>query len=408
MAVSVNIGGVLVDVDELSQRRHLIEDVVRTMAPGGAPRLRRGGTGAETALEFTSGSSDFGATSDAEHFGTGAGSSTMPEAPPVEFGRPLHLEVITAYTGRALRRRKTDLVVTSAVKYAASHEAMPKAVNQLFQGVSGGQSLRPGAFNQGSPTVFYSPALDESTLLFGLDMVLDSVDDKVFETLTDLFGYAAGIPVFAPARSLLMAGTHVVRTATNLARALFETGPLLRSRYEIRFNDPWYRLPRAGLMVLWPEGLSDHEIARLNGGFQIVVGDGGQRVHLASNDARRAPYEGEVPYLIVNMSTRERPELAGFRPQHAAAALLEQFYGADSPTDAAVKVLKEALVVYSDLEYQRRAATALGRLERLKDDPAGDAAAVAAEEKLIAAYLKNIHNDDVREVVRARAATPKP
>jgi hypothetical protein len=404
MAVAVNIGGILVDVDELDQRRHQIDDLVRVERGGVGPATRSGGLPSRGGLEFSSGSVALEALLDemrTDQATTVAG--TIPHGPPVELGRPLHIEVITAYSGHVGRRRETDLLVASAVKNTASHDAMPKAVNQVFRGVSDGRTLRPGAFNQGSPTVYYSPALDEATLLFGVDMVLDSFNDSLFRTLSGLLGFAAGIPIFAPAGAFLLAGSQMVRMAGNLGRALFETGPILRSRYEIRFNEVWFQLPSAGLMVLWPDRLSDVELRGLNARYGIKVDDGGRQVYLAEKDAGQAPYQGEAPYMIVNLNTTDRPELRGFRPQHASAALLEQFYGSEAPGQAAVHFLKEALSLYNDFDYQKRALVALEQIERLRSDPAGNAESIAEQERLYARYLKNVVNDEMRKLVEARA-----
>lgn len=403
MAVSVNIGGILVDAHELDARRSQIDEVIRAVQ--GDDRFANRGVGARSGgVDFSTGSVEFETLlADMKRHDAAVTSEAVPEGPPVELGRPLHIEVIAAHVGHVGRRRENDLLVASAVKNAGSHDAMPRAVNQVFQGVSGSRTLRPGPFNQGSPTVYYSPALDETTLVFGVDLVLDSFNDSVFRTVSGLLSFAAGIPIFAPAGAFLLAGSQIVRMAGNLGRALLETGPILRSRYEIRFNEAWFQLPGAGLLVLWPDRLTDAELKDVNSRYAIKVDHQGQQVYLAERGGDQTPYSGEAPYVIVNLNTSERQELKGFKPQHASAALLEQFYGSETPGQAAVQVLKEAMTLYSDVAYQKKALLALDHVERLKSSPDGNADAIAEERRQYATYLKNIVNDDVRALIEARA-----
>jgi predicted ribosome quality control (RQC) complex YloA/Tae2 family protein len=107
--------------------------------------------------------------------------------------------------------------------------------------------------------------------------------------------------------------------------------------------------------------------------------------------------------MIVNLNTTERSELNGFKPQHALTALLNQFYSSDSPGQAAVKVQKDVVTLYNDLDNQKRALAALDQVKRLKENSDRNAKAITEQEKLYTTFLKIILNKDMRKLVEAQA-----
>lgn len=302
---------------------------------------------------------------------------------PIGIGKPLCVEVLTVYTGDIPGRRRNDLMVASGVKSIETFDAAPRAVNQLIDNSKVGDNrvLLPSAFNTGTPIVYYSPGVVNATTLIALELISDSFDDSVFSSIGGLFDAAAGIPIFAPAKSLLVVGSFLVKTFASLGKALFETDAFLQADVQLRFDTPGFPVSLARHVVLCNE--RDHNVLKAYK-VQILTGMGEARAVLVHRQSGNE-YSGSAPYLIANFNGAKRAELENFTPTLASAALLERFYKADDVGGKAMTALQEGLQLFNDLSFHKKA-------EQLKKnlDPAD-----AAYEKmynLLLGYNSNIQN----------------
>src|SRR5690606_20142109 len=131
----------------------------------------------------------------------------------------------------------------------------------------------------------------------------------------------------------------------------------------------------------------------LNTRYKPSLGGAGQHVHLVDADGK--PYDGDAPYAIINLRATDLPKLKDFKPLHASAAILEQFYSSNEPSKEAVSVLKEALTIYSDLDYQKRAFKVLDDLNTMMQDEAKNKDAIAKLKKDYEVLVKNILNEQM-------------
>lgn len=106
---------------------------------------------------------------------------------PIGLGLPLSVIVREVYTGDSQKGgffgpKKEDMILTSAIKSIATLDAKPRALNYLKKKVPDHSRMeRPGASEQGTPHIFYSPALLERSLTLDITVAFDSFDQEIFE-----------------------------------------------------------------------------------------------------------------------------------------------------------------------------------------------------------------------------------
>jgi hypothetical protein len=319
--------------------------------------------------------------------GATATETETPQFTAIGIGQPLSIEIFAMYTGDGPGRRPRDVLAVSGVKSVETHEAAPRAVNQLVNEVSSRQLLVPAAFGTGSPVVYYSPALLNDTVLVSFELVADRFDDSLLEKVRSLFNTASGLPIFAPSSSVLMAGSFVLGAVGTLGKALFETEPFLRADIPLRFDTPGFPMSLARHMVLCNDR-NFGELSRFRIGINQAMGR--WKVELVDDGGRA--YRGDAPYMIASFDGRQRNSLKEFTPTLASAAVLEQFYRAGDVAGTAIGVLREALTLYNDHEFSGKAAELARELATM---PAGDPR-LEEIRKLVEAYNKNIRTDELK------------
>ena len=319
MGVLYSIGNTLVSREELAEKAALgrLEEFSEATSVG---RM--------ATLDFTTG------TVSTDDMAAGVNGALPFE--PVGLGRPLTVEILAAYTGdapgrsffdRIAGRSKPDLLVVSGAKTPKTFGASPRAINQIVKDVEDKEMHRPGALREGSPIVYYSPAIVDATTYVSVEMVADTFNGDFFDQLQSLFTAAAGLPVFAPAAPFLLAGSAAARIGKKAAAALSESKPFLKADEDLRFDSAAFAFDNARLMVFAKES----DLSKLAGHTPLVVEEAGnQRVKLIHKQSGEE-YKGSAPFVIASLDGRERPEYADFEPHHASAALIHQFYGGGRP-----------------------------------------------------------------------------
>jgi hypothetical protein len=318
-------------------------------------------------------------------------SGGLPGFEEIGLGRPLSLEILSVYTGDAPSRYfggKPDLLVASAVKGIETFDAAPRAINQLVGHISDRQFIEPSALDSGCPVIYYTPSLVSGTVQCSLELVVDAVDQQVFQQVSGLLGAAAGLPIFAPATMYLVAGSILVKIAGGLAKILLQTAPFLTENLPLRFDTPGMPQAKARQMIAY----NDRDAGELAAYDVALVGpDGKQRVALVEKQSGKE-YAGKAPYVIVNLDGRRRPDLDGFTPRLASAAVLERFYLGQDAGGQVVNILESAMELYNDFAFRQRAEKIRSQIQGLDSSSPTYAKDKETFEKLLAAYTGNIRN----------------
>ena len=309
---------------------------------------------------------------------------------PLKIGGPLSIEILTVYTGDAPKRKflqgKPDLLVVSGVKGVQTFEAAPRAINQIVEDVKDNMHLEASALRKGSPIVYYSPAIDFSTVLCSLELVVDTFNGETFTHISKLFNSAAGLPVFAPASSFLIAGSFITKIAGDLGKALLESKPFLSADLTLRYDTPLFNPAFAGQIVLHNDRNTE-ELQAYKPGI-INKGNGKEKASLINKESGKE-YQGSAPYVILSLDGRTRSDLDSFTPKLASASLLEKFYGANDIGGEVVTALDSAMELYNDFSYRLKAENLKKKLKSLNKD-SGDYKKMKI---LYNAYVGNIRKD---------------
>lgn len=315
--------------------------------------------------------------------------STVPGFTPIDLGKPLRIEIQTIYTGDAPRTGlfgwggQADLLVSSAVRAYQTHGKAPRAINQILKAPEDRVHRLPSAGEDGSPIVYYTPALVNSQTLCSFHMIADSFPEEMVNGVAELFGKAAGLPLFAPAASYLMVGSSLLRIFGDLGKALFESDPFLTADLNLRFDVPGVPEALATHAVLY----NDSDKAEFDG-LQVKFEGDALTGKLKLVDGQGREYQGNAPYLIALLDGGSRDELSDFSPKLASAALIEKFYGSGDATGATLDVMESALKLYNDYQFRQKAEAAKKKL-------VGDVNSKEYKQakKLFDAYNSNITED---------------
>ncbi|MDC7996901.1 hypothetical protein [Gilvibacter sediminis] len=309
-----------------------------------------------------------------------------PDFKPIEIGKPLSIEILTVYTGDAPNKflGKKDLLVVSSVKSVITHNEAPKAINQIVKRIEDNTYYEPSARNQGSPIVYYTPALDMGTILCSFSLVADTFNEETFGNIAGLLSKAGGIPVFAPASSVLLAGSLISGMIGKLGKALFESKPYFRGDLDIRLDSPGQIVAKSRhIAIIDPR----HSYEFKDYIPQEVHFGGATEMRLVHKTSKKS-YGGDAPYILISLDGRERADLKSFTPTIASASILEKFYGTDAQGQT-IEVIQEALELYNDLKYREKANELSKKLNELDEN----SQEYKSVQKLLEAYKKNIQTE---------------
>ncbi len=272
------------------------------------------------------------------------------EFPKIGIGKPLSIMIREIYTGKypggGLFGNKKDLLVTSAIKSITSFDAKPRAVNFLQNDISAKYHLfRPSASQQGTPLVFYSPALIERALTLDLTMVFDSFPNQAFETLGGAFQTAAGIPIFLAQSVYLLAAGAIAKIAGSLGEALFDGKPVFSASEPLDIYLPGTAPLQPGFAII-----TDGNVDNIDKDFRATysVNSTGKVV-----DSSGKSYDGEAPYIVISYDGTATDEYASFAPTAASVAILTRFFGMKDGQAQPIDSLLDAVKLYNDFTYRQ-------------------------------------------------------
>lgn len=265
----------------------------------------------------------------------------------LQLGDPLHIEIACIYTGNSAAKRKRDFMIVSATKGSGSFNAQPKALNQLYENLGSFEYKGPSAFQQGSTTVYYTPSYTGESLDVSFQVIDDNFDASIVSKLKQLFNAAGNMPLFAPASSILMAGSQVLDIANSLAKHFLESSPFIDDSFRLRQDEKYRNL--LDFRVVWANTVDSQTLDSLNEAYKVVIREPDNLPILVSRDASVTPYQGEHAFIIVHLGNKSVQALEDFQATHASAAILEQFYPKDNAMSSIGNSLGEAMKVFNDL-----------------------------------------------------------
>lgn len=300
---------------------------------------------------------------------------------PIGPGKPITLDIREVYTGeypgRGFFSGPKSMLLTSAVKSIATYDAKPRAINFLSRQVkTGSRMTRPAATEEGTPVLYYSPALTERSLTLDLSIVFDEFPSQVFSAVGSAFKSAAGIPVFLSHSLYLLAAGEVARIAGDMGEALFDGKPVLETSVSINISLPGAIPAVSGFMLVTPSNVDQIDPTFRNK-HRIVDG--------SLLDQSGAPYAGPIPYVVISVDGTERPDLESFAPTAASSAVMSRFFGIKDGQSISLTPLIDALKLYNDFNFRSEIDKLDRRLLSMKDGPDKDMLKEKRE-----ALLKNI------------------
>ncbi|HUO07940.1 MAG TPA: hypothetical protein VM008_06550 [Phycisphaerae bacterium] len=368
--ITYSLGTALVTHDEISEREQL----------GQFAALRKG---AKTdKLQLSNGfllASDLVSPAPPAEDNVAAGNAPN-DLVPIGMGKPLTVGIREIYTGNnphGFFIGPRGMLLASAMKSNSSFAAAPRAVNYLQQISNPQRRIREvDAVTQGTPIVFYTPALTSLASVVTIEMMFEGFPKDEFDAIGGLFTGAGGIPLFAAASTYLLAAGTVTKLIGSVGKALANGTPVLRQTEPINFITPGTNAPVAKFALLTrdnadPTILNDYKI-----------NDSGSLISISGN----TPYDGDEPYVILYLDGREVDDYKNFAPTAASAAILDRFYnigdGQTAPADALISAMK----VVNDVAFRQQA---LQIKEQLTKVTPGTPEAAALNAKYDA-YVKNI------------------
>jgi hypothetical protein len=304
---------------------------------------------------------------------------------PIGLGLPLNIMIREVYTGKypsgLFKGIKKDLLVTSAIKSITTFDAKPRALNILKDKVSANFHIQGGpACQEGTPFIFYSPALIEKALTLDLTLILDQFNQELFSTIGNVLQSAAGIPIFLSKSVYLLAGGALAKLVGAGGEALFDGKPFFDSSEMINIDIPGTPALPPGFALI-TDGNVDKNDPEFRRTYQI---DSYGRVV----DGTGNTYNGDIPYIVISIDGTLWEELAAFTPTAACAALLSRFFGIKENQQQPLDTLLDAVKLYNDFTYRQEVDRLDKQIEGL---PEGEEKVNLKKKR--EALSKNILND---------------
>lgn len=302
---------------------------------------------------------------------------------PIGVGKPLTIWIATVYPGDLPPKdgfwgKSRGALVTSAVKSWQAFDMQPRALNILKKKAEKGVSIAgPAATEEGTPLVFYSPAVVDRSLVTTFEIAFDDVDEDFAKGVADVFASAAGLPVFASAAPYLLAASALFKIGGAVANRIFDSRAEFQATENIYLDVAGQTDTPAGFALVTRSELDDRTLE------EFFVENTGELI----NKETGRPYDGDVPCVVMALDGRPDPSLQEFSATAASAAVLQRFYNIREKGETDASTLIEALKFFNDFRYREDAL-------ELQDQIADASEEEKAElQKRYEALVKNIQTD---------------
>lgn len=273
------------------------------------------------------------------------------EFKPIGLGLPLTIMIRQVYTGKfpkgGLFGGGKDMLVTSAIKSITSFNAKPRAINYLMDKVSTKSRIaRPPAAKDGTPIIFYSPALLERAMTLDLTMVFDTFPQETFNQVGDTFKDAAGIPIFQVASTYLLGAGMITKLIGKAGEAIFDGKPVFESSDAVDIALPGGRPIPSGFALITTDNIDSID-STFRAKFQVDAS--GKVIDDAGNE-----YTGDIPYIVISYDGSPVEEFNSFSPTAASAAILSRFFGIKDGQNLPLDIVIEGMKLFNDLTFRKQ------------------------------------------------------
>jgi len=302
---------------------------------------------------------------------------------PIGIGRPLSVQIRHVYTGDKAHNfwGDKDMLVASAMKSVAAYEGAPRAINFMEKKSQNNRNYRAiAATEKGTPLICYTDALAQSSSVITVEVMFDNFPQEAFAAVSQAFGSAAGIPVFAPASGYLAIAGLVTKLIGNVGKALSNGTPALKQTEEITFVTPGSTTAEAGFCLLIADNVEQQVLK------EYEVNTEGMLVRV---DDKKTIYDGPEPYVVISLDGRANDDFKGFMPTAATAAILDKFYNVNDGGSMPLDQLVEGLKLYNDIKFREKANTVAKKLKEMKDTNSEEYKGLLV---IFNAYVANVNN----------------
>ncbi len=309
---------------------------------------------------------------------------------PIGLGKPLSIEISTVYSGQYKKflGSKKDVIVVSGVKNAQTFQGTSRAINIKATSVNENDYLKFTAFQDGTRYVYYTPAMDTSSMQVSFEIMFDNFETSLFSTISTLLISAAGVPVFLPAAGYLLGGAQLIKVGSELGDALFSGQPHLEGTISIEFDSPLIPPTEPKEFIIYREA-DKREFDNLEVGLFKNTNPALRLVKKVD----RAEYKGDAPYMIVILNGAKRQDLESFGPTLASASVLKEFYGPADKLVGVTIVLQDAMKLYNDSSYRLKGENLKKKMDAITDKNSDEYKKL---KQLYDAYSANIGNDNLK------------
>lgn len=306
-------------------------------------------------------------------------------------GEPINIRLETVYVGDLVpgsSMRKRDVLVVSGIKSSRNFESVGRAVNLIHDDATDFGYLSPGAFREGSPIVYYKKSLTDDAIVISFELISDTFKEDTFAKIQSLFQNAGGLPIFVPASTYLLAGSFLVGMISDLGKAFKESAPSLADDLELTFGVSGRPDFQEGVYSFvgkkHSEELDEYEPKLVS----VNNRNSYRMVHKTTGEI----YKGNAQYILVLIDGSEKPMLEDFEPKLASASLIEKYYPTKDGFGTNTKEILEALTLYNDLEYKKKAETMKLKLISMSPEDSN----YSAFKDLFNAYRNNIRQKEFK------------
>ncbi len=278
----------------------------------------------------------------------------------IDFGKPLNVVLRKIYTGRFPEKRlfssRKPMLVSSSLKDIATTSGAVRALNMMKKAVDPQSSFSgPDAAEEGTNLLYYSPAMASPFLTLSITMLFEEFDQELFDHASKLFGSLAGVPIFMPAAGYLLGASTIIKLAGGLGHQFLNGTPALNENFQLDFSFGGGAIPQAGYWIFSSGALdvSKYQFDATRGLIQ---------------QSNSSPYSGPDPVVVVSVDGTAVDGVSNFTPLAVSASILSRFLSQADGSEVAMDAALDAVKLYNDLNYRKKAEDTKDKLSRLPAD----------------------------------------
>lgn len=310
----------------------------------------------------------------------------------IGINRPLTVELAYVSTAGSGSWGRHDLLVASTVKNLPVFNAAPRAVNAVVPSLQDGLARRfdglPANLNA-TPVIYHSPGQVDRGVVVTVEMVWNSFDNDLVQSIGGLLASSAGVPLFAPAAGYLMAGSVLLKAAGNLLERIVDGRAFFEDTLTLSLNRPGMPPTPASYHLMYGNSVAIDKLVRAD---QVKFDPDRGLVNKSDGE----PAAVADPYAVVLVYGNARPDYAKFAPTMASAAILEKFFHAGAADRPVTSEILDLLKSVNDVSYRNRASGLLAQARGLNKQAPDYPAQLAAIQAEFEAANKNVQADGLR------------